>query len=167
MVHKNPLHQPYHDHEHGVFPQTDDELFARFCYEIFEAGLSWILVLKKREGLDTAFYNFSIDLIAQFNADDVERLMNDGNIIRQRAKIVAIIENARRIKKLQTVHGSWKNWLVQSFGITREEWIKIFKTHFVFAGPTITSEFLMGINFIEGGHSPSCPCFKPLERPLL
>jgi DNA-3-methyladenine glycosylase I len=85
----------YHDEEWGV-PQTDDRaLFEKMTLEGFQAGLSWITILRKRENFRKAFHNFDAARIARFNERDVARLMNDEGIIRNRAKIEATISNAK------------------------------------------------------------------------
>jgi DNA-3-methyladenine glycosylase I len=91
----DPLYEAYHDGEWG-FPVTDERgLFERLCLEGFQSGLSWITILRKREAFRTAFAGFEPDAIAGFGADDVERLMNDAGIVRNRAKIEATVANAR------------------------------------------------------------------------
>ena len=85
----------YHDEEWGV-PMTDDRaLFEKLSLEGFQAGLSWITILRKRENFRTAFHNFDAERIARYTARDVERLMKNEGIIRNRAKIEASISNAK------------------------------------------------------------------------
>jgi DNA-3-methyladenine glycosylase I len=91
----DPLYEAYHDEEWG-FPVTDERgLFERLCLEGFQSGLSWITILRKREAFRAAFAGFEPDAIARFGADDVERLMSDAGIVRNRAKIEATVANAR------------------------------------------------------------------------
>jgi DNA-3-methyladenine glycosylase I len=91
----DPLYEAYHDEEWG-FPVTEERgLFERLCLEGFQSGLAWITILRKREAFRAAFAGFEPDAIARFGADDVERLMNDAGIVRNRAKIQATIANAR------------------------------------------------------------------------
>jgi DNA-3-methyladenine glycosylase I len=91
----DPLYEAYHDEEWG-FPVTDERgLFERLCLEGFQSGLSWITILRKREAFRAAFAGFAPDAIARFGADDVERLMSDAGIVRNRAKIEATVANAR------------------------------------------------------------------------
>ena len=85
----------YHDEEWGVKLLGDQKLFEKLSLEAFQAGLSWITILKRRPGFREAFSDFNIDAVASFTDDDVERLMLDERIIRNRAKIVATIENAK------------------------------------------------------------------------
>lgn len=107
----NSIHQYYHAKEYG-FPVNDDNvLFERLALEINQAGLSWELMLKKREGFNKAFKNFDVDKVAQFGARDIERLLKDEGIIRNRLKVLAVINNAKIIKVLQKTHGSFANWI--------------------------------------------------------
>ncbi|MEU6081546.1 DNA-3-methyladenine glycosylase I [Streptomyces sp. NPDC047108] len=85
----------YHDTEWGRPLHGDDELFERLCLEAFQSGLSWLTILRRREGFRTAFKGFSVPAVAAFTEADVERLLTDTSIIRNRAKIEASIANAR------------------------------------------------------------------------
>lgn len=85
----------YHDEEWGVKLLGDQKLFEKLSLEAFQAGLSWITILKRRPGFREAFSNFDISTVASYSDADVERLMLDERIIRNRAKIVATIENAK------------------------------------------------------------------------
>ena len=86
----------YHDDEWGRPVVDDDRLFERLCLEGFQSGLSWLTILRKREGFRAAFADFRIDRVAAFDGRDVERLLGDERIVRNRRKIEATIENARR-----------------------------------------------------------------------
>jgi DNA-3-methyladenine glycosylase I len=89
------LYEAYHDEEWG-FPVTDERgLFERLCLEGFQSGLAWITILRKRPAFREAFAGFEPDAIARFDGADVERLMGDAGIVRNRAKIEATIANAR------------------------------------------------------------------------
>jgi DNA-3-methyladenine glycosylase I len=85
----------YHDEEWGTPLHGDDALFERLCLEAFQSGLSWITILRKRPAFRTAFAGFAIDVVATFTEADEARLMNDASIVRNRAKIVAAVRNAR------------------------------------------------------------------------
>jgi DNA-3-methyladenine glycosylase I len=85
----------YHDTEWGRPVHGDDALFERICLEAFQSGLSWLTILRRREGFRAAFLRFSIEDVARFAEDDVERLLTDTRIIRNRAKIEAAVGNAR------------------------------------------------------------------------
>jgi DNA-3-methyladenine glycosylase I len=160
----DPLHAPYHNREYG-FPQRDDAvLFERLVLEINQAGLSWALMLKKREAFRKAFRNFDVDKVARFGARDVERLLNDAGIIRNKLKINAAIENARRIRDLRKTHGSFADWLDAHHPLTKPEWIKLFKRTFVFTGGEIVGEFLMSLGYLPGAHHEACPIYRKLTK---
>src|SRR3954467_5592131 len=89
------IYRAYHDTEWG-FPVDDDRrLFEKLCLEGFQAGLSWLTILRKRESFRRAFAGFDFGLVARFDEGDVNRLVADANIIRHRGKIEATINNAR------------------------------------------------------------------------
>lgn len=99
-------YQHYHDKEWG-FPVKDERrLFEKICLEGFQAGLSWLTILNKREAFRAAFANFEMDEIAQFDATDEQRLVLDAGIVRHRGKIASTINNARRALVLQQEFGS-------------------------------------------------------------
>ena len=91
----DPEYIRYHDEEWGVKLLGDQKLFEKLSLEAFQAGLSWITILKRRPGFRDAFSGFNIDVVASFTEEDIERLMRDERIIRNRAKIVATIHNAK------------------------------------------------------------------------
>jgi DNA-3-methyladenine glycosylase I len=90
----------YHDEEWGRPVRDDDGLFERIMLEAFQSGLSWITILRKREGFRAAFAGFAIEKVARFGESDVERLLADASIVRNRAKIEAAIVNARAAAEL-------------------------------------------------------------------
>jgi len=91
----DPLYTRYHDEEWGVPKGGEHELFEKLVLEGFQAGLSWLTILRKRENFRRAFRNFDPEKVAAFTAKDVERLMADAGIVRNRAKIEAAIDNAK------------------------------------------------------------------------
>jgi DNA-3-methyladenine glycosylase I len=96
----------YHDHEWG-FPVIDDRrLFEKLCLEGFQAGLSWLTILNKREAFRAGFANFNAEHIARFKEADVARLLADAGIVRHRGKIESTINNARRVIELRRDEGS-------------------------------------------------------------
>jgi DNA-3-methyladenine glycosylase I len=102
----SPEYVRYHDEEWG-FPVKDDvRLFEKLCLEGFQAGLSWLTILRKRAAFRRAFRGFEPARVARFGARDVERLLRDEGIVRHRGKIVAAIENARRARELTLEAGS-------------------------------------------------------------
>lgn len=97
----DPLLTVYYDTEWGVPVRDEAGVFERLVLEGFQAGLSWLTVLQKREGFRTAFAGFDVERVAGFGEEDVERLMRDSEIIRNRAKIEATIGNARAALRLR------------------------------------------------------------------
>ena len=95
------LYREYHDTEWGVQVVGDQQMFERIALEGFQAGLSWITILKRREGFRKAFKNFDLRKVSRMTESDIERLMQDDGIIRNRAKIEATIRNANLILELQ------------------------------------------------------------------
>ena len=158
------MHGPYHDGEYG-FPLEDETgLFERIGLEIFQAGLSWLIVLKKRPALVAAFDGFQVDKVALYGEAEVERLMEDAGIIRNRRKILAIIENAQRIQALRQSHGSLAAWIAAHHPLTKPEWVKLFRSTFVFMGGEVVGEFLMSIGYLPGAHGESCPVHGRIAR---
>lgn len=98
---QDPLYVEYHDAEWGVPVVGDQAMFERIALEGFQAGLSWITILKRREGFRRAFYEFDLEKVAALTSADVERLMQDESIIRNRAKILATVHNAGLILEMQ------------------------------------------------------------------
>jgi len=156
----SPLHGPYHEGEYG-FPSRDEAvLFERLVLEINQAGLSWATILRKRTAFRAAFCGFDVDRVAAFGPADVERLMGDSGIIRNRLKIAATIDNAQRIQQLRRDHGSFAAWLDAQHPRSREEWVKLFRRQFRFTGGEIVNEFLMSLGYLPGAHEPSCPVYR-------
>ena len=91
----NPLYESYHDEEWGLPVRDERGLFERISLEAFQSGLAWITILRKREGFRRAFAGFDPEVVAAFGRKDVERLLADVEIVRNRAKIEATIANAR------------------------------------------------------------------------
>ena len=158
------IHGPFHDHEHGFPIRDDSALFERLVLEINQAGLSWLTVLKKRESLRAAFDSFAMDKVAAYGDKEKSRLLGDPGIIRNRLKIDAVIENARRLIALRHQHGSFAAWLDNHHPIAKEAWVKLFRKTLVFTGGEITNEFLIGIGYLPGAHEPSCPIFARVAR---
>jgi DNA-3-methyladenine glycosylase I len=101
-----PELMPYHDTEWG-FPVADDRrLFEKLCLEGFQSGLSWRIILAKRNNFRAAFDDFDVHSIARFTEQDVQRLLRDAGIVRNRRKIEAVINNARRAEELVDKEGS-------------------------------------------------------------
>ena len=96
----DPVYARYHDDEWGVPQPSDRALFEKLVLEGFQAGLSWITILKKRENFRRAFHGFDPERIVRYGAKDVARLMADAGIVRNRLKVEATIDNARAVLKL-------------------------------------------------------------------
>lgn len=94
------VYRRYHDEEWGTELRGDRPLFEKLSLEGFQAGLSWITILRRRDTFRAAFHNFDINLVAELTEQDVDRLMLDAGIIRNRAKIEATISNARIVGRL-------------------------------------------------------------------
>ncbi|MEO0392211.1 MAG: DNA-3-methyladenine glycosylase I [Pseudomonadota bacterium] len=103
---EDPEYIRYHDEEWGRPVDDDQRLFEKLCLEGFQAGLSWITILRKRENFRTAFAHFDPTIVARYTDEDVERLLQDAGIIRHRGKIEATINNAQRALALQQEAGS-------------------------------------------------------------
>jgi DNA-3-methyladenine glycosylase I len=101
-----PEYAAYHDTEWGFPVDEDRRLFEKLCLEGFQSGLSWLTILRKREGFRTAFAGFDFERVARFGAKDVERLLGDASIVRHRGKIEATINNAQRAVELVDETGS-------------------------------------------------------------
>ncbi|UEM23909.1 DNA-3-methyladenine glycosylase I [Skermanella mucosa] len=159
----HPWHGPYHDTEYG-FPSDDERvLFERLVLEINQAGLSWLTILKKREAFAAAFESYDVDRIAAYGEEDRARLLGDAGIIRNRLKIDAVIENARRVRALRDSHGGFAGWLDRHHPLDKAGWVKLFKSQFRFTGGEIVNEFLMSLGYLPGAHHPGCPVHRHVE----
>jgi DNA-3-methyladenine glycosylase I len=178
----NPLYVKYHDEEWGVPVHDDRTLFEFLTLEGFQAGLTWELILKRREALRKAFDNFNPEKIARYNDEDVKRLMANPNVIRNRAKILATINNALRLKEVQKEFGSfdafvWKfvqgKTLKNAFtdfssmpaeteeSKTMSKEIK--KRGFKFVGPTICYAFMQAVGLVND-HLIDCFRYGEIEN---
>jgi len=155
----HPFHGPYHDHEYGVPIRDDRALFERLCLEIFQAGLSWLIVLKKRPALVAAFDGFDPDRVAAYGAAEIERLMSDAAIIRNRRKIEAVIGNARKLIEIREAEGSFAAWIDHHHPRDKAAWVKLFRQTFAFTGGEVVGEFLMSIGVLPGAHRADCPAY--------
>lgn len=161
---EDTLNKNYHDSEYG-FPLTDDSaLLERLMLEINQAGLSWITILKKKANFHLAYDGFNVDKVAAYGEQDVARLLADAGIIRNRLKVRAAIENARRIQGLRDEFGSFIGWLGAHHPLNLEEWTKLFKRTFVFTGGEIVKEFLVSTGILPGAHEPGCPVYKQIAK---
>jgi len=166
----NPIHSTYHDTEYG-FPLTgkdsrDDEryLFELQSLELFQAGLSWELILKKRATTVSAFDNFDVDIVAAYGKKDTTRLLADAGIIRNKLKVASIIENANRIQALRKSHDGFASWIAAHHPLNRDDWTKLFRKTFKFMGGEIVNEFLMCIGYLPGSHHAHCAAYKRIAK---
>ena len=169
---KDELYIEYHDTEWGVPLTGDQAMFERIALEGFQAGLSWITILKRREGFRKAFKNFDLKKVAALTDSDVDHLMQDEGIIRNRAKILSTIKNAQLILELQKSGESISD-IVWSFAPKKKtravngfDWIAtseesvalskhLRKLGFGFVGPT-TMYALMQATGMVNDHAPGC-----------
>jgi len=171
----------YHDEEWGVPLTTDEALFEKLVLEGFQAGLSWITILRKRENFRRAFARFDPERIARFGKRDVERLLKDEGIIRNRAKIEATIDNAKAYAKLgertslkSFLWGFLDNGPVQNKRKTMSDIpaetdiskriSKALKSEgFRFVGPTTMYAFMQSVGMVND-HIVSCHRYGPCEK---
>ena len=109
----DPLYIKYHDEEWGVPVHEDNRLFEFLVLDAFQAGLSWLIILKKRESFRKAFDDFDPEQIAKFTEKNVERLLEESSIVRNRSKILATINNARCFLEIQKEFGSFDTYIWQ------------------------------------------------------
>ena len=118
---KENVHRIYHDTAYGFPIEDDNELFGRLILEINQAGLSWTTILNKQKNFHRAYHKFSIGKVASYNEKEIDRLLNDAGIIRNRLKINAAIENAKTILALKKEFGSFKKWIDHHHPLSKEE----------------------------------------------
>ena len=169
-VGNDPLYIRYHDEEWGRPVRDDRRLFEKICLEGFQAGLSWITILRKRENFRRAFVDFDADRVARFTGRDVARLLKDEGIIRHRGKIESTINNAHRAIEMREEFGSLNDyiWRWQPNGksrpkrITREALMRMATTTesvalskdlrkrgWTFVGPTTVYAFMQAMGLVN------------------
>lgn len=156
------LHKDYHDAQYGFPLMGDAALFERLVLEINQAGLSWTLILRRAPEFHRAYNGFDVDTVAAYGETDRARLLADAGVIRNRRKVDAAIENARRIQNLRGEFGSFQGWLDAHHPLPLDAWTKLFRQAFVFTGSEIVNEFLMSSGYLPGAHDPDCPIFKEI-----
>jgi DNA-3-methyladenine glycosylase I len=156
------FNRTYHDTQYGFPLEDDNALFERLVLEINQAGLSWITILKKADNFRDAYHGFDIDKIAAYEEADRLRLLSNPGIIRNRLKINAAIENARRIQSLRQQYGSFQGWLDAHHPLPLEKWVQLFKKTLVFTGGEIVNEFLMSTGYFPGAHTSDCPIYEKI-----
>jgi DNA-3-methyladenine glycosylase I len=130
----------------GTRPRSDDGYFENLCRILFQTGLNWAVVEKKWPTIKLAFCNFDIDRIAAFTDADVQRLLNDTGIIRNRYKLHAIVENARQFQQIRLRYGGFQAFL-DSFDKSNNyaEVVKALSDRFERIGPTTAALFLVSV----------------------
>jgi DNA-3-methyladenine glycosylase I len=178
---KNPLLAEYHDQEWGVPVHDDQAWFAKLILDGAQAGLSWLTILKRREGYYAAFHDFDVDRVARMGPRDVERLMQDPRIIRNRLKIESAIQNARAFRAVQKELGSFERYIwgaVEGAPIQAErlgaDWPArtpvsdalskdLKKRGFNFVGSTIVYAFMQATGLVND-HRVDCFRRAPVEK---
>jgi len=171
----HPLYEAYHDEEWGVPERDDARLFEKLLLDGAQAGLSWLTILKKREGYRRAFDRFDAEKIARYTDREVSRLLQDPGIVRNRLKVEAAVTNARAYLKLREQRGSFAAFLWQfvegrtiqnrwrtlgevpartaeSDAMSRE----LKRCGFKFAGSTICYAFMQAVGMVND-HLVTCP----------
>lgn len=165
----DPIYIDYHDLEWGRRATGQRDLFEAIALEGFQAGLSWLTILKRREGFRRVFHNFDIPKVAAMSEADVDRLMQDSGIIRNRAKIIATIHNANVIQDLDldlkktmwefapanpktaVQDFEWLSVSPESFALSKA----LRKLGFKFVGPTTMYALMQSTGMIHD-HAPNC-----------
>lgn len=167
---RNPLYVEYHDREWGRRPADDQALYERFILETFQAGLSWECVLNRRAAIKAAFDGFDAARIAAYGEADLARLMATDGIIRNRAKLGAVVANTRAIASIRAAFGSFGAY-VESFAgkdpvvepyterttspVSDALSADMRRRGMKFVGSTTVYAFLQAAGFIDG-HGPEC-----------
>ncbi|MEK9685180.1 MAG: DNA-3-methyladenine glycosylase I [Rhodospirillaceae bacterium] len=157
---QHEVHAVYHEQEYGFPVAHDHILFERLALEINQAGLSWEIVLRKRAAIWESFRGFNPKIVAEFGTKELDSLLANPGIIRNRLKIESIIHNAGVISNLAQAFGSFSGWLSAQHPLPVEEWTILFKKTFKFTGKEITREFLMSTGYLQGAHREDCPVFR-------
>jgi len=179
---ENPLYTAYHDEEWGVPQHDDKKLFEFLVLEAFQAGLSWSLILERRNALTKAFEGFDPAKVARYSENDVNRLMQTPGVIKNKAKILSAINNARRILEIQTEFGSfnafiWKfvdgkpvNNRFTSFsempsetGQSKAMSKELKALGFKFVGPTVCYSFMQAVGLVND-HLVWCFRYKQVQN---
>ncbi len=179
----DPIYVNYHDEEWGVPEHDDQSLYEKLCLDGFQAGLSWIIVLKKRDNFRTAFDGFDPEKVAKYGKRQINRLLKDAGIIRSQAKINGAIANAKAwLEVMKNGKGSfdeflWKHvdfkpiinkWKTDSqiptstpVSIAMTKDLK--KQGFKFVGPTICYAFMQAVGMVND-HVVGCPRHKVVQQ---
>ena len=177
----DPLYVAYHDDEWGVPVHDDRCLFEMLTLEGAQAGLSWLTILKKREGYCKAFHSFDYEQIAAYSQRDIKRLLADSGIVRNRLKIESVIKNARGVLAIKEEFGSLDSFLWRYVdGTPRQNSWKFMadlpahteqsdamskdlkRRGFNFVGPTICYAFMQAVGMVND-HTTDCFRYKEIE----
>lgn len=178
----DPLYVTYHDEEWGVPVHDDQKLFEFIVLESAQAGLSWRTILHKREGYRKAFKGFDPKKVARMTEKDVERLMNDASIVRNRLKITATVNNAKRFLEVQKEFGSFSHYMwgwtegktlnsklssIRSVPTTTPQAVDIAKDlkkrGFKFLGPTVWYAHMQAVGMVND-HTTDCFRYPEIAR---
>lgn len=164
----NPLYIEYHDYEWGILNLDEKYLFEMLILESFQAGLSWECVLNKRKYFKESYDDFDIEKIVLYDDAKIEELCNNKNIIRNKLKIKASVENAKIFMDIEKEYGSFKNYLLGYFrkypvkevgkttsSISDELSKDLYKRGMRFVGSTIIYSYLQAIGLINS-HDENC-----------
>lgn len=151
----DPLYVKYHDEEWGVPVHDDRKLFEMLLLEGFQAGLSWITILRKRENFRKAFRGFDPVKIARFNRADLDRLMSDEGIVRNRLKIEGAVLSAKAYLAIRKEFGSFDKFIWQLADDAKRMSKELLRRGFQFVGPTICYAFMQAVGMVDD-HAKGC-----------
>ena len=171
----------YHDKEWGVPLRDDRALWELLCLESFQAGLSWITILHKRDAFRSAFAGFEPALVAKFDESDILRLLGDAGIVRSRLKIESVIRAAQIYEEIKTAGESFADfvWGGREFATVQNAWIsykdapvsnsasealskRLKARGFKFCGPVICYAFMQAVGMVND-HEVGCPRYEPVK----
>lgn len=178
----DPIYIDYHDNEWGIPVHDDIRLFEMLMLEGSQAGLSWLTIQKKRENYRKAFHGFRPGIIAEYDSKKIDELLKDPGIIRNRAKIEAVIQNARNVLKIQDESGSLDSFLWKFVGgrPIQNAWKnsteipcqtgesdlmgrELKRRDFKFVGTKICYSFMQAVGMVND-HEVSCFCYEKVKK---
>ena len=172
----NPLYLRYHDEEWGVPCHDDGKLYEMLLLESFQAGLSWEIILNKREAFRTAFDGFDLDTVCAYDETKLDALMQDRAIVRNRRKLTSAVSNSRIFRAIQQEYGSFDAFLwsftdgktlvetdpaVTTNALSDRVSAELKRRGMKFVGSTIIFSYLQAVGVIFS-HSPDCFCYQRL-----
>jgi DNA-3-methyladenine glycosylase I len=177
-----PLYIKYHDNEWGVPLHDNKKLFEFLILDAFQAGLSWWLILRRRNALREAFDNFDPEKVARYSSDDITRLMNTAGVIKNKAKILSSVTNAQKFLKIQVEFGSFDDFIWQFVKVkpinnkftsfsevpaetdeSRAMSKELKRRGFKFVGPTICYAFMQAAGLVND-HLVDCFRYKQIRN---